>query len=482
MAYSQAGSLRWSAVLASVCALVLMSSCSHSPSSVDSRLVSIVVTAPNLSMVKGSTEQFTATGTFSDHSTRNLSSSVTWSSLTPSVATITASGSVTAVGIGTSAIQATSGNVTSSATLTVTAAVLVSIAVMAPSLSIARGTSEQFTATGTFSDNSTQNLTNSVTWTSMSAGVATITTGGLASGVAPGSSNIQATSGNINGSATLTVTAATLVSIAVTAPNLSIAKGNAEQFTATGTFSDNSTQNLTGSVTWTSQTTSVATVTAGGSVTAAGIGTSKIQAASGAVNGSATLTVTPAALVSIAVTAPNLSIAKGNSEQFTATGTFSDNSTQNLTGSVTWTSRITSVATVTPGGLVTGAGLGTSNIQAASGAINGSATLTVTAATLVSIAVRPANPTIGTTGTEQFTATGTFSDNSTQNLTTAVTWSSSNTGVATISNAAGTNGLASAVANGTSTIQAALGALNSSTILTVSAVSLQVVGVSPQNP
>jgi hypothetical protein len=568
MAYSLRGSLRWGAALASICALALLSSCSHSPSSVDPTLVSIAVTAPNLSMARGTTEQFTATGTFSDHSNRNLSSSVTWSSLTPSVATITASGSVTAASIGTSEIQAVSGNVSSSATLTVTAAALVSIAVTAPSLSIAKGTSDQFTATGTFSDNSTQNLTNSVTWSSMSAGVATITTAGLASGVAPGTSNIQASSGNIHGSATLTVSAATLVSIAVTAPNLSIAKGNSEQFTATGTFSDSSTQNLTGSVAWTSQTTSVATVTASGSVTAASIGTSKIQAASGAINGSATLTVNPAALVSIAVTAPNLSIAKGTSEQFTATGTFSDNSTQNLTGSVTWTSQTTgvatvtaggsvtaagigtskiqatsgaingsatltvtaaalvsiavtapslsiakgmseqftatgtfsdnstqnltssvtwtsqttSVATVTSGGLVTGAGLGTSNIRAASGAINGSATLTVTAATLVSIAVTPANPAIGTTSTEQFTATGSFSDNSTQNLTTTVTWSSSNTGIATISNAAGTNGLASAVANGTSNIKAALGAVNGSTVLTVSAVSLQVVVVSPQNP
>ncbi len=568
MAYSLLGSLRWGAVLAFIGALALLSSCSHSPSSVNPTLISIAVTAPSLSMAKGTTEQFTATGTFSDHTTRNLSASVTWSSLTPSVATITGSGAVTAAAVGTSTIQATSGNVTSSATLTVTAAALVSIAVTAPSLSIAKGTSEQFTATGTFSDNSTQNLTNSVAWTSMSAGVASITTAGLANGVAPGSSNIQASSGNINGSATLTVTAATVVSIAVTAPNLSIAKGISEQFTATGTFSDNSTQNLTGSVTWTSQTTSVATVTAGGSVTATGIGTSRIQAASGAVNGSATLTVTAAtlvsiavtatslsiakgtseqftatgafsdnstqnltgsvtwtsqttsvatvtaggsvtaaaigtskiqaasgsingsatltvtaaALVSIAVTAPSLSIAKGTSEQLTATGTYSDNSTQNLTSSVTWTSQTTSVATVTSGGLVTGAGLGTSNIQAASGAINGSATLAVTAATLVSIAVTPVNPTIGTTSTEQFTATGTFSDNSTQDLTTTVTWNSSNTGVATVSNSTGTNGLASAVTNGTSTIQAALGAVNGSTILTVSTVSLQVVVVSPQNP
>ena len=160
----------------------------------------------------------------------------------------------------------------------------------------------------------------------------------------------------------------------------SIAKGTSEQFTATGTYTDNSTQNLTGSVTWTSQTTSVATITAGGLVTAAGIGTSNIKAASGAINGSATLTVTAATLVSIAVTAPSLSIAKGTSEQFTATGTFSDGSMQNLTSSVTWSSQTTSVATVTSGGMVTAVGSGTSNIQAASGAMNGSATLTVTAA------------------------------------------------------------------------------------------------------
>ena len=106
----------------------------------------------------------------------------------------------------------------------------------------------------------------------------------------------------------------------------------------------------------------------------------------------------------------------------------------------------------------------------------------MTPATLVSIAVTPTNPTIGTTATEQFTATGTYSDNSTQNLTTTVTWSSSNTATATISNTSGTNGLASAVANGTTTIKAMLGSVQGSTMLTVSAVSLQVIVVSPQNP
>ena len=51
----------------------------------------------------------------------------------------------------------------------------------------------------------------------------------------------------------------TLQSIAVTPVNPSIAKGLTQQFTATGTYSDSSTANLTGSVTWASATTSVAT-------------------------------------------------------------------------------------------------------------------------------------------------------------------------------------------------------------------------------
>ena len=73
-------------------------------------------------------------------------------------------------------------------------------------------------------------------------------------------------------------------------------------------------------------------------------------------------------------------------------------------------------------------------------------------ATLVSIAVTPANPSIGKGATQQFTATGTYSDNSTQNLTSSVTWSSTNTAAATITSA----GLATGVATGSATISAAV--------------------------
>jgi hypothetical protein len=95
--------------------------------------------------------------------------------------------------------------------------------------------------------------------------------------------------------------------------------------------------------------------------------------------------------------------------------------------------------------------------------------LSITVApTLTSIAVTPASPSLPTGGTLQFTATGTFSDGSTQNVTSQATWVSSNTVVATIS----ASGLATGIAAGTATISAALGGKTGSTLLTVQAVPL----------
>ena len=86
--------------------------------------------------------------------------------------------------------------------------VLVSIAVTPANASIAPGTTQQFTATGTYSDGSKQNLTSTATWSSSAPGVATISTTGLASAVGAGQTTIEAASGAIKGSTTLTVTAA----------------------------------------------------------------------------------------------------------------------------------------------------------------------------------------------------------------------------------------------------------------------------------
>jgi hypothetical protein len=89
---------------------------------------------------------------------------------------------------------------------------------------------------------------------------------------------------------------------------------------------------------------------------------------------------------------------------------------------------------------------------------------TVSAPSLSTIAVTPANPSVPPGGEQQFVATGTYSDNSTQDLTGTATWSSSTPNVATV----GATGLASTLAQGSTTIQASLGSVSGSTALTVS--------------
>ena len=79
----------------------------------------------------------------------------------------------------------------------------------------------------------------------------------------------------------------------------------------------------------------------------------------------------PATLVSLAVTPSNPSLAAGVSQQFTATGTYSNSSTQNLTGSVTWSSSATGVATINASGSATGVARGTTTVTAASGSVSG---------------------------------------------------------------------------------------------------------------
>ena len=117
-------------------------------------------------------------------------------------------------------------------------------------------------------------------------------------------------------------------------------------------------------------------------------------------------------------------------------------------------------------GLATSVAAGSTSIIATAGSVSGSTSLTVTAVALVSITVTPENKFVGYHTTLQYTATGHFSDNTSQDITTSVTWSSSDTAVATISNQTGSKGLATTDGvSGTTVITATLGNISGSTLL-----------------
>ena len=244
----------------------------------------------------------------------------------------------------------------------------------------------------------------------------------MATGTGVGSTTISAKSGSVTGSATLNVTGATLTAIAVTPANPSMAIGTTLQFTATGTFSDSSHQDITSSVLWSSSTPAAATINNQGIATSSSVGTSTITATLGSVSGSTLLTVANVSLVSITITPANPRINQGTIIRFTATGKFSDGSTGTNLSGLSWKSSKPSQANVRQSGIAHGKKSGAPTISATSSGVTGSTTLKIGTGTLQSIAISPANPSVLVGSTQQFSATGTFSDTSTQEKGTNRRW------------------------------------------------------------
>ncbi|MGB8888053.1 MAG: Ig-like domain-containing protein [Candidatus Korobacteraceae bacterium] len=167
---------------------------------------------------------------------------------------------------------------------------------------------------------------------------------------------------------------------------------------------------------------------------------------------------------SLYITPSAATLGVGQSTPLTATATYSDGTQNQLSGdSVGWTSSDTTTATVTsPGGSVTGVGLGTATITASAQGVTGTATVTVTVANITSLVITT------TQGSTQNQTTATISGapaslqfyayangSANNDVTQAVTWTSSNTNVATISTGLTSgSGLATSVAAGTTNITA----------------------------
>ncbi len=437
-------------------------------------LTAITVAPAALSIPVNTTQQFTATGAYSDGSSRDLTALVSWGSSTSAVATVDVNGLVSGVASGTTTISATLGVVVGSTTLTVNAPVIVSLTASPDGLTLGMGIKQQYTATATYSDGSSQDLVSGVTWTSSDNTVTSIDGNGLATTIAQGTATITATAGAFTDTATLTVVPASLLSISVTPAVPSIALGTDQQFIATGNFDDGSTQQLP-SVTWSSSNLNVASINAAGLATSTGAGTVTITASSGSVSGTASLTVTAAALVSIAVTPSNSGMAIGTTKQFTATGTFSDSTTQDITASVLWGSSSPAAATINNQGLASSVAAGTTTITATVGSVSGSTGLTVSAVNLVSLAINPADPRVQRHTLIKFTAIGTFSDGSTSSSLSGLTWKSSKPQFASIRS----TGVANGKKVGTATITVSASGVSGTTTLTVSNGTLASIAITP---
>jgi ribosome recycling factor len=426
-------------------------------------LVSISVGQDRSTVPLGVTAQFTAQGVYTDGSTRDLTSSVSWSSSPLGVVNVNTAGLATGLKVGTATVNATSGSITGARALTVSAALLSAIAVNSNKSTMPLGTTLQMTATGTYSDGSSHDLTSSVSWSSSPLGVVNVNTSGLATGLKIGTATVNATSGTITGAQTLTVSTALLTSIAVTSDKATMPLGTAQQITATGTYTDGSTHDLTSSVSWSSSPLGLVNINTSGLATGLKVGTATVNARSGTITGTRTLTVSAALLTSIAVTSDNATMPLGTVQQMTATGTYTDGSSRDLTSSVSWSSVSDQIVSVSSGGVAQARAMGSTAVSATASAIRGSAALTVSSPALASISISPTSPTILLGSSLQLGAIGSFTDGSTQDLTNSALWSVDNASVVNLSS----TGNATAQQVGSTSVEATLSSIQGSTIIVI---------------
>jgi hypothetical protein len=188
----------------------------------------------------------------------------------------------------------------------------------------------------------------------------------------------------------VTVAPSTLTSIAVTPANPTITVGGSQQFTATGTYSDASTQNLTSQVTWASSNTAAALVSASGLATAEATGTTTISATLGTVSGSTGLTVASGALTITTTALPAGTVGVGYSATLTATGGTPPYTWSLVSGS------LPAGLSLTPNsgaisGTPTAAGTSSFTVQVTAGAQSATKALSITVNT-VTATIWPSNP------------------------------------------------------------------------------------------
>jgi hypothetical protein len=434
-------------------------------------LQSISISPSTAAIAQGTSQAFLATGHYSDGSTKDLTTTAQWSCLLNSIASVSNSpptqGWATAL-IPTSSniaypvtalITATFGGISESAQLNISSATIASLTVSPATATLGYLNQQQYKATATFSDGTTQDVTSQpgVSWSvsSVSASPAPFYTSGsgLVIGNSLGTFNVSASflsasSYSQSPQPTLTVDLSNLESVALVAANLAdptaptIANNTQVQFSAVGTFNDGSTRDVTSLATgWSSDSAAVTNFGAQANVFSAASSqlpaTANITATVGAFSPSTPLTVSGATLQSIALSPANITVAATTRVAFTAVGIFSDGSKQDLVSpQVRWSVQNGSgVAGLDGKGLLTGESAGSVTVTATSastlGSIAGSTGATVSAATMQSVAVSPATAFMVPGSSLAYSALATFSDGSTQDVTTSAIWKSGSGSVAT---------------------------------------------------
>jgi uncharacterized protein YjdB len=449
-------------------------------------------TAPSLGL--GGSQIFKLFGKYSDGSRAQKTTGVTWSVADVNKATIAADGKLTAKAAGTTTVTAKLddcaplASCTASRNVTVIGVKTVAVTPAAKSLTV--GQTQQMSVTVTYLDDKTSTPTAGVAWSSSAAATATVSATGLVTAKAAGTATVKATFGGVSGSATITAALpegcpsiatfrapsgniASILSQKCASCHKASAGGigtGAFSFPGLGTSCASQVEDWRAAkakLNLADPSQSAFVLKPSGRVAHQGgimltasqtqlfeaWAVKEAQCAAAGFGESTDLNVLcPKTPVSLSITPSAPDIQVGTNATLVARITYDDGSAANATTGVTWSSSAAAKATIDQTGKLVGVSSGTATITAKVGSLSASVTATVRAADIVITRLDAIPQTlsvpVGETVTLRLKAT--YSDATTKELTSGVTWTSAAPAKATIG---ASTGVAKGVAVGTASLE-----------------------------
>lgn len=447
-------------------------SCQKEPDTV--AVTGITLSQTSVELTEGESTRITATISPSNATNKTVIWSSDNSYVTVSDGTITGAKPCTA----TVTAKSDDGGKTATCSVTVKSKVIqvTGVTLSKAELTLTEGDTQSLTATV-----SPENATDkSVTWSSDNTSVADVSSTGIVVAKAPGTATItvKTNDGGKTASCTVTVRAKTISVTGVSLDMTSLTMTEGETRSLVATVSPENATDKT--VTWSSNNSSVATVSSSGVVTAKSPGTATITVKTNDGGKTATCSVTVKAKVisvtGVSLNTTTLTMTEGDSQTLTATVSPSNATDQ----SVTWTSSNTTVATVSSSGVVTAKSPGTATITVRTndGGMTASCVVTVREKTISVSGVSLDNTNISMTKGDVHTLTATITPSNATDK--SLSWSSSNESVAKVITEVSTMCIIQAESEGTAiiTVKTNDGGKTATCAVTVKPIVIPVTGIS----
>ena len=403
----------------------------------------------------------------------------TWATSNSAVANVSNinKGQTQGVAAGSASITATQGGVTGTNSITVSSSNFSALSLSPQRQELALGATARFRATLLHSSSKLQERNLASFWNSdgLLQEIAFETPGYLQR-VLQGETLLQAKYNGISGNVYVLQGPVTLKKITIDPLLPEVPAGYIRQVNAIGTFSDGTQLDLTESVHWANDNTSIAQVSnlpgKKGQLRGIAAGTMSLKAYLDTTKGSTTVTVSSASLSSLEVSPDSLTLGSGHLTRYEVLGVFSDATTLDLTQQVQWTSSNTAAALHLPDeddlGLFATIAAGSATLTAEVNGVSATTALTVNSATLSSLSIESSGTQAQLDSPFALTATALLSDGQTLDVTKDAIWSSNDESLALIANDKLSSGVMTAIQSGTVTIKAKYQGITASKRITLS--------------